>query len=416
MAENYEELYQQRKTRIETALACGEPDTVPNVIRIGAYPFLHAGMTSAESMVEHEKACRYTYDFYAEPRHMKTIDAAHPSNNMPSAKALEHTGIKTARWPGDPKGLSVDNTYQYIETEMMHEDEYDEFFDHPAEFFFTKILPRNFEPLEFLADLDYYSVMGDLGQSFLTSPDKIPIYRNFLAAAEDCQRMMAATAENRKKLRAIGYYDITGGGSSHAFDLLGDKLRCTFGMMPDMIFHREEIRRAIEVFYRVWINGCLSFCKKTGSKYAWVMLHKGFDHFISDEDYAELYWPYLQRWILDLIDHGITPVVYTEGPYTTRLKYLKDVPPHKVLYHFEEVDLAKAKKELGDVACIMGGYPVPDVTFGTPDKIREGVKRLLDIMAPGGGYLFTTTYSIMSDCPEENIEAMLETVREFGKY
>ena len=49
------------------------------------------------------------------------------------------------------------------------------------------------------------------------------------------------------------------------------------------------------------------------------MLHKGFDNFISDEDYRELYWPYLQKWILALIDHNITPVVYTEGSYNTIL-------------------------------------------------------------------------------------------------
>lgn len=159
----------------------------------------------------------------------------------------------------------------------------------------------------------------------------------------------------------------------------------------------------------------LGFCKATGSKYAWVMLHKGFDNFISDKDYAELYWPYLQQWILALIDNGITPVVYTEGSYTTRLKYLKDVPPHKVIYHFEKVDLKLAKKELGDIACLMGGFPVYTVRYGTPKEIDEQVKETLDIMAPGGGYLFTTGYSL-EDCPEENMDAVLEALEKYGKY
>lgn len=115
------------------------------------------------------------------------------------------------------------------------------------------------------------------------------------------------------------------------------------------------------------------------------MLHKGFDNFISEEDYRELYWPYLQKWILALIEHNITPVVYTEGAYNTRLKYLKEVPKNKVVYHFENVDLKLAKKELGDTACLMGGFPVYSVRYGTPERIREEVKQHLEIMAPGGG-------------------------------
>ena len=77
------------------------------------------------------------------------------------------------------------------------------------------------------------------------------------------------------------------------------------------------------------------------------------------------YWPCLQKWILALIEHNITPVVYTEGAYNTRLKYLKEVPKNKVVYHFENVDLKLAKKELGDTACLMGGFPVYSVRYGT---------------------------------------------------
>jgi len=43
------------------------------------------------------------------------------------------------------------------------------------------------------------------------------------------------------------------------------------------------------------------------------------------------------------------------------------------------------------------------------------VKQHLEIMAPGGGYLFTTGYSL-EDCPQENMEALLEAVDMYGKY
>ena len=186
-------------------------------------------------------------------------------------------------------------------------------------------------------------------------------------------------------------------------------------MMPDLIEERENVKRALEIFGELHLRRSLQFCKATGKRYAWVMLHKGFDNFISDEDYRELYWPYLQKWIVGLVEEGITPVVYTEGAYNTRIKYLKDVPKNKVIYHFENVDMKLAKQELGDVACLMGGFPVYTVRYGTPEQIDEQVKELLDIVAPGGGYLFATGYSL-EDCPEENMEALLQAVDKYGKY
>ena len=55
------------------------------------------------------------------------------------------------------------------------------------------------------------------------------------------------------------------------------------------------------------------------------------------------------------------------------------------------------------------------MTYGSPEQIDEKVKETLDIMAPGGGYLFSTGYSL-EDCPKENMEALLEAVEKYGKY
>ena len=101
--------------------------------------------------------------------------------------------------------------------------------------------------------------------------------------------------------------------------------------------------------------------------------------------YAEFYWPYLQQWILRLIDAGVVPVVFCEGTYTKRLKYLQDVPKGKVIYYFENVDMKEAKRVLGGTACIMGGFPLNLVSQGKPEAIRDKVKEYMDIMAPGGG-------------------------------
>ena len=143
------------------------------------------------------------------------------------------------------------------------------------------------------------------------------------------------------------------------------------------------------------------------------MLHKGFDNFISDEMYAKFYWPYLRQWIVKLIDEGVVPVVFCEGTYTTRLKYLADVPKGKVIYVFEKVDIREAKRVLGGTACIMGGFPVYTVTHGTPQKIHDQVKEYMDVLAPGGGYIFSLSTSI-DNAPRANVEALFEAVERYG--
>ena len=84
-------------------------------------------------------------------------------------------------------------------------------------------------------------------------------------------------------------------------------------------------------------------------------------------------------------------------------------------HSLETVDMALAKSKLKDIACISGGFSTNILQFGTPEQVKDEVKRLLDICAPGGGFIFETS-SALSHVKRENVEAMFETVREYGKY
>jgi uroporphyrinogen decarboxylase len=48
--------------------------------------------------------------------------------------------------------------------------------------------------------------------------------------------------------------------------------------------------------------------------------------------------------------------------------------------------------------------------YGTPDQVRDDVRRNLDALAPGGGYVFNTVHNIQADVPAENMIAMYETL------
>jgi len=77
------------------------------------------------------------------------------------------------------------------------------------------------------------------------------------------------------------------------------------------------------------------------------------------------------------------------------------------------MDPVRLKREFGADLTFWGGGCDTQHTLprGTPEEVAAEVKRLLDIFAPGGGYVFNQVHNIQADVPPENVVAMLETAR-----
>jgi len=52
----------------------------------------------------------------------------------------------------------------------------------------------------------------------------------------------------------------------------------------------------------------------------------------------------------------------------------------------------------------------------SPEKIREDVRKHLEIWKPGGGYVFNNVHNIQAGVPAENIVALYDAAYEFGFY
>jgi uroporphyrinogen decarboxylase len=76
---------------------------------------------------------------------------------------------------------------------------------------------------------------------------------------------------------------------------------------------------------------------------------------------------------------------------------------------------AALKRDFGrDLVFWGGGVETQSVLpFGTPQDVKDNVRRNLDALAPGGGYVFNTIHNIQADVPPENIVAMWEALREY---
>ena len=137
---------------------------------------------------------------------------------------------------------------------------------------------------------------------------------------------------------------------------------------------------------------------------------------MSNEQFAEFYWPSLKELLLALIDADLTPYPYWEGSYTNRLEFLAELPPGKVWGHFDVVDLEKAKKVLGNVMCFWGNVPAQILISGTPEHTKDYVKKLIDTFGDNGGLIVDGAVGIPKEAKFENVMAMTETVFEYGVY
>ena len=54
--------------------------------------------------------------------------------------------------------------------------------------------------------------------------------------------------------------------------------------------------------------------------------------------------------------------------------------------------------------------------YGSPNDVRDNVRRNIDTLAPGGGFVFNQVHNIQADAPVENLLAMWEALEEYGIY
>ena len=118
--------------------------------------------------------------------------------------------------------------------------------------------------------------------------------------------------------------------------------------------------------------------------------------------------------MLALIDMGVTPLYLHRRKIQQPSGTACGRTAGKVIYHFESVDMAQAKKILGNTACISGNLPIYLLEYGTKQQVIDACKSLIDTCAPGGGYIFDTNGSI-DNAKRENIEAMYDTVLNYGR-
>lgn len=86
-------------------------------------------------------------------------------------------------------------------------------------------------------------------------------------------------------------------------------------------------------------------------------------------------------------------------------------------YGTNGTDPVAAKQLIGDRVCLMGGVdPREPFERRTPEYVRQVTLEMVRAMAPGGGYILSTTGSFQVNSQPENIMAFIKWGLQYGRY
>jgi hypothetical protein len=405
--------YQERVTRFIKVFKLEKPDRVPVILPAGSYPLYYYGITLKDAMHDNSLLCQAYRKFFEDFE----SDTFTGPGMVGSAKAAEIIGTQTVKWPGHglPDNASMQ---QFVENEYMKADEYDLFLEDLTDWCLRYYLPRNLSALAPFAHFQPTPFILGMANKFVMPamfPEVRAAYQAIIDYGIETAKWMEPIMEFSREGAAAGYPTIFGGQAHAPFDILADTLRGTKGIILDMYRQPEKLLAAIEKVTPMNIACGLEGANMSGRPIVFFALHKGDDTFMSNKQYEKFYWPTFRKVIIGLVEAGVVPLLFAEGRYDNRLEIIKDLPRGKVVWHFDRTDMFKAKKILGDNACIAGNVPASLLVTGTPKDVKEYCRKLIEVCGEGGGFILTGGASIDKGDPD-CLRAMYEAAQEYGVY
>ncbi len=410
-----EKAYKDRLLRFKDAIQMKKlPDRVPVTIFPSMFPWTNGGMTVEEAMYDYGKCAEVFQNFVLEFEPDVHWGAYAPG----PGKMYEILDYKLYSWPGH--GVAPEHSYQCNEGEYMMADEYDALISDPSGFFSSKYLPRVFGALSGFPMLPFLpGILEMYGVALNFIPFGLPpvqaTYQALFEAGAQALQWIGAIGGADGMLATFGFPNILGGFTKAPFDVIGDTLRGTKGVMLDIYRQPDKLIEAMEALVPLMIGMGVGASQQTGNPLIFIPLHKGANGFLSDEQFKKFYWPTLEAVIMGLIGAGCVPLPAAEGGYSERLEVVKDLPRGKTLWMIDLTDMAKVKETLGKNACLLGNVPSALLSLGTPEEVKNYVKNLIDTCGKDGG-LIISNGAFFDQAKAENVKAMVETAKEYGAY
>lgn len=173
----------------------------------------------------------------------------------------------------------------------------------------------------------------------------------------------------------------------------------------------ERVEKRMETIAGLDVKPDFLFCGGSGSLV-----------FQTPDMFRELALPVLKRATELAYDMGIPTHVHSCGPEKEMVKMAAEETKLTVIDPLEvppmgDCNLAELKKLYGDRIVLKGNlHTTKTMLKGSKDDVIAASKQAIDDGGAGGGFILSTGDQCGRDTPDENLFAMVETARTYGKY
>lgn len=414
-------LYRERLERMEAVIKGKEPDRVPITASTTLFHARYAGYTAKDVVFDYGKnkdaALKMGKDFDFDSLSILTgLEATNMCLTFlrtapaiaPAARFMQapyHPILKDVytKWPG--MELADNAPPQFIGKEIMKVEEYDQLTEDPVEFLNRVALPRTYgaladpgSPEANAALAQYGSALGTFGAAQGTLIQEL---------ASQCGLPTFPTAWSYAPL-----------------DVVSDFLRDVKNIVLDFYRYPDKVKKAVDALTplliesaRVTGNVSPEVQKAIGTDIVECFFPLHLNEYLNPKLYNEFYWPSLKHIFDEVIKMGQTPYVLFEGRHDAHLDTLLEVPKKKIIAVFDKTDPRKVRDVLGDHVILVSGPPNSLLIGGTPQKVDDFMKKMLEDCKEGGMMIYPgVDGGISGDARPENVKALIEAVKKYGTY
>ena len=160
---------------------------------------------------------------------------------------------------------------------------------------------------------------------------------------------------------------------------------------------------------------------KAGADVICIAEDLGFESstFFSPDTYRKYLFPYIEEQIKIIKDKNIPVYFHSDGNINLIVEDLvgMGISCLHPIQRTAHMDISQIKKKYGNKIAIVGNVDSSHtLPFKSKEEVIKETKECLKIGAPGGGYILASDSDIRDDMPVENVLAMFETGRKYGKY
>jgi uroporphyrinogen-III decarboxylase len=293
----------------------------------------------------------------------------------------------------------ADGFFQHPDIAPMDFSEYEEYSKDPFTFFVEKIHPRVFEVFN-----EEYPELAHL---------KIRIARQIVSG--QFAGMADKLREKHQKESVMLNVNLLWA----PFDLIADYVRSFTTILMDMKRAPQKVLDACDATADYHIAQIKASPKPVPGRITTINYPLHMAPYMSTKDVEKFYWPSFRKVIQATIDNGYIPTIFFEADWTNHMHLLADLPTGGPMYvSFEDTKRDLINKYVPKNVIRGRSYPFVLLRTGTKQECVDEAKKVLDLMARDGNFIFSPDKGVIraNDLNIENFKAVIETVKEYGKY